>query len=301
MVAKIIIGKKIRGVLHYNENKVMEGQAELILASAFGGDIEQMNFNQKLQRFENLLMLKPKVKTNTLHITLNFDAAENLKDQKLQQIAVSYMDKIGFGDQPFLVYRHHDAAHHHIHVVTTSIQANGEPISLHNIGRIHSEKARKEIEQEFMLVKAQGKKFKPAPGIKVIELKKALYGKVPTKRAISNTVNAVTSNYNFTSLAEFNALLKQFNVIADRGAEDTEMHRKRRLIYSLLDEHGDKVGVPIKLSALYSKPTLEWLEKEFEVHQHNSLPLKTSLKNIIDIVLKSGTISSTQDFAKAWD
>ena len=100
MVAKIITGKSLRGALHYNENKVLEGKAELILASGFAGDIERMNFNQKLQRFENLLMLKPNVKTNTLHISLNFDSAEKITDETLQKIAVTYREKIGFGDQP---------------------------------------------------------------------------------------------------------------------------------------------------------------------------------------------------------
>ena len=299
MVAKIIIGKKIRGVLHYNENKVSEGSAQLILASAFGGEIEQMDFNQKLQRFENLLMLKPKVKTNTLHISLNFDAAEKLKDDALQQIAIAYMDKIGFGDQPFLVYRHHDAAHHHIHLVTTNIQSTGEPISLHNIGRIQSEKARKEIEQEFGLVQAQSKNFKPEPGVRPVDLQKALYGKIPTKRAISNTVNAVTRDYKFSSLAEFNAILNQFNVVADRGTEDTEMFQKRGLIYSLLDQKGEKTGVPIKSSTLYSKPTLPWLEQEFEKHRQNKMPLKVDLRNAVDRVLEPGTLVTAQAFGKA--
>jgi len=248
MVAKIITGKKLRGALHYNENKVVEGQAELILASAFAGDIDKMNFHQKLQRFENLMQLKPNVKTNTLHISLNFDSAEKLDDEKLQQIAITYMEKIGFGDQPFLAYRHYDAAHHHIHLVTTNIQATGESISLHNIGRLQSEKARKEIETEFNLVKAQGKQYKPEPAIQPIDLQKALYGKTPTKRAISNTVNAVISTYKFTSVPELNAILKQFNVVADRGAVDTAMFQKKGLVYSLLDTNGNKIGVPIKSS-----------------------------------------------------
>src|ERR1700744_1579915 len=215
MVAKIITGKKLRGALHYNENKVTEGQAELILSSGFAGDIEKMNFHQKLQRFENLLMLKPSVKTNTLHISLNFDSVEKLDDETLQKIAITYMEKIGFGDQPYLAYRHHDAAHDHIHIVTTNIQANGEAISLHNIGWLKSKKAREEIEVEFNLVKAKGKSYKPESGIKPIDLEKALYGKTPTKRAISNTVNAVINNYKYTSVAELNTILNQFNVIAD--------------------------------------------------------------------------------------
>jgi len=285
MVAKIVTGKKLRGALHYNESKVMEGTAELILASGFAGDIEQMNFNQKLQRFENLLMLNPKVKTNTLHISLNFDAAEELGDQTLQRIALAYMDKIGFGDQPFIAYRHHDAAHDHIHLVTTNIQRDGKPIDLHNIGCIRSENARKEIETEFKLIRAQSKRYKPEPAIKPIDVSKALYGRLPTKRAISNTVNAVINSYQFSSLPELNAVLKQFNVVADRGGADTEMFRRGGLVYCLLDEQGNKVGVPIKSSSLYTKPTLQWLKAQFPKHHANKLVHKSALKATIDKVI----------------
>ena len=289
MVAKIITGKKLRGALHYNENKVAEGQAALILASGFAGDIEKMNFHQKLQRFENLLMLKPSVKTNTLHISLNFDSIEKLNDDTLQKIAITYMEKIGFGDQPYLAYRHHDTAHDHIHIVTTNIQANGEAINLHNIGWLKSKKAREEIEVEFNLVKAKGKQYKPEPAIKPVDLEKALYGKTPTKRAISNTVNAVINSYRYTSVAELNAILKQFNVIADRGTEDTVMFQKKGLIYSLLDKKGNKVGVPIKSSALYTKPTLAYLEKQFAQHKESRLEYRPDVKARIDKVLKTGS------------
>jgi hypothetical protein len=179
MVAKISIGKSIRAMLHYNENKVNEAEASLILASGFAGDIEQMNFNQKLNRFNHLLQLKPNVKTNALHISLNFHSSEALSNYKLQQIASSYMDKIGFGDQPFLVYRHEDAAHSHVHIVTTNITPQGERIDLHDIGRKMSEPARKAIEEEYNLVKAESKDLKQFPVIKKANLEKAKYGRLP--------------------------------------------------------------------------------------------------------------------------
>jgi hypothetical protein len=71
MVAKIINGKSIRGMLHYNENKVSEDKAHLIMANGFGADIENLIFHNKLQRFDNLTMLNEKVKTNALHICLS--------------------------------------------------------------------------------------------------------------------------------------------------------------------------------------------------------------------------------------
>lgn len=282
MVAKIVIGKSIRGILHYNEHKVAVGEAKLILASGFAGDTEHMSFNNKLRRFEHLTSLKPSVKTNALHITLNFDASEKIDNAKMQQIALAYMERVGFGDQPFLVYRHNDVAHQHLHIATTSIQRNGIPIDLHNIGRDISEPARKAIEKEFDLVVAESRKYKPEPGIKPMDPEKIIYGYIPTKRAISNIVTAVMNTYKFTSLAEYNTVLKQFNVIADRGKEENEMFQKKGLIYFLLDKQGNKIGVPIKASTFYSKPTLRNLEKKFEKNQEKRKPYKNSLVTRID-------------------
>ncbi len=64
------------------------------------------------------------------------------------------MTGIGFGEQPYLVYQHHDSGHAHIHIVTTNIKGDGKRISLHNLGKQLSEKTRREIENEFKLIKA---------------------------------------------------------------------------------------------------------------------------------------------------
>lgn len=281
-------------MLHYNEHKINEGEAILILASGFAGDIGKMNFNQKLHRFEHLTELKPTVKTNAVHISLNFHSSEDIAVPKLQQIAAAYMDKIGFGDQPFLVYRHDDAAHTHVHIVTTSITAQGSSIDLHNIGVKLSEPARKAIEQDFNLIRAESKAFKQEAGIKPIDPSKVSYGKLPTKRAINNVVTAVTRDYKYTSLAELNAVLKGFNVVAQRGEEHTPMFQNKGLMFSLLDADGKTIGVPIKSSAFYAKPTLRNLEKKFGRNTEKRKPHKESLKQRIDLVLNSGKALNKQ-------
>jgi hypothetical protein len=191
------------------------------------------------------------------------------------------MEKIGFKDQPFLVYQHNDAAHPHMHIVTTNIRLNGERICLKNIGRNQSEKARKEIEIEFKLIKAQGRKVATDP-IKAADLLRAEYGKSETKRAISNIVNAVTRSYRFTSIHELNAVLKQYNVIADRGKEGTLIHSKNGLRYSLIAKDGNPVGVPIKASSIYGQPTLAKLNERFSLNELLRQPHKERVKNAID-------------------
>src|SRR5690606_1623886 len=127
-----------------------------ILANGFAQDAGTMTVRQKYERFARLTNLRPRVKTNALHISLNFDPRESPSKELLQQVAMSYMRKIGFDDQPFLVYRHKDAGHPHIHIVTTLIRSNSKRINIHNIGKSRSEPARKAIEKEFKLLPADG-------------------------------------------------------------------------------------------------------------------------------------------------
>ena len=286
MVAKITIPKSIEAALNYNEKKVQKGSAECLYAGNYLSDAQHMNFYQKLNGFEMLNSLNERATTKTLHVSLNFDPSEKLSNNKLVEVANVYMDKIGFGQQPFLVYKHEDAGHPHIHIVSTTIKEDGSRINTHNIGRNQSEKARKEIEELYGLVKAELQQRLVKPGIKPVDIEKAVYGKHETKRGISNVVGAVFSQYKFTSLPEFNASLKQFNVIADRGKEEGRIYKNRGLMFRILDANGNKVGVPIKASAIGCKPTLDNLEKKFIVNESARELLKQRTKNMIDECLQ---------------
>jgi hypothetical protein len=281
MVAKITSPQGIKRVLNYNEKKVQKGQAVCNFAGNFLIELGKMNFHHKLQRFENLISLNERAKkTNTLHISLNFHPSEKLDTETLSRISESYMDKIGFGSQPFLVYEHKDAGHPHIHIVTTSIEASGKRIDTFNIGRLKSEQARKEIELEFGLIKALGRN---QVQIHKIEAARIEYGKSETKRSITNILDRVINQYNFNSLASFNAVLKTFNVVADRGKEGGRIHKFNGLIYHILDQNGNKIGVPVKASSIYSKPTLENLDKKFKKNHANRISGRQRLKITLDL------------------
>ena len=288
MVAVIHTGRTLRAVLNYNEQKLNQRQAQCILAVNYPKDADHLNFYQKLNRLIQQAALNQNVKRNSLHISLNFDPSEKLETEKLKQVAEAYMTKIGFSEQPFLVYSHHDVGHPHIHIVTTNIQESGKRIELHNIGRNQSEKARKEIEREFKLVRADDHKLKQVYTIKPVQAIKISYGKSETRRAIANVLASVLDSYKYTSLPELNAVLGLFNVTASRGFEKSRTFEKGGLLYRVLDEKGEMVGVPIKASLLPGKPILTFLEKKFEENQKQRLPYKQRIKNAIDWSLKKG-------------
>ena len=288
MVAKITTQKSIEAALNYNEKKVQKGNAVCLHAANYLNEVQNMNFYQKLNGFERLNSLNDRATTKTLHVSLNFSPSEKLPGNKLIDIATVYMDKIGFSEQPFLVYKHGDAGHPHIHIVSTTIQQDGSRINTHNIGRNQSEKARKEIEQLYGLVKAERQQNLLQQKIKPVDIEKVLYGRHETKRSITNIVTAVFNQYKFASLQEFNAALKQFNVVADRGKEEGRVYKHRGLVYRILDGNGNKVGVPIKASSIGCKPILENIEKKFSINETAKEPLRQRTKNAIeDCLLKA--------------
>lgn len=283
MVAVIKTGSSLHRAFNYNEQKVKAGVAECIMAANYPKDLELLTLSNKLNRLLNQAALNENVTRNSVHISLNFDPSEKLSHDRLREIAGTYMQKIGFGEQPYLVYQHHDAGHPHIHLVTVKVRADGSRIDTQNIGRNQSEKARKEIEQSFGLVKAEDSKSRQTYELKPINTQKVQYGRSETKRAITQVLDAVLKNYKYTSLPELNAVLGQYHITADGGSEKSRVYQNQGLTYRILDEQGNKIGVPIKASDFYSKPTLKYLEERFQQNEAARHPHKARVKNAVDL------------------
>lgn len=285
MVARITFPKSASIALNYNVQKEQQGKAHCIGAKGILVPANALNFYEKLATLENRNNLNQRATTKTMHVSLNFSPIEEFSTGKLMEIANDYMRQLGFAEQPYFVYQHHDAGHPHIHILTTCIQADGTRINTHNIGRNQSEFARKYVEEKYQLEKAENHRLKNASGIIPFKMEKLEYGKSELRRGIANIVQAVYSTYNFTSLPEYNAILKQFNILADRGTEESFTYQKNGLVYRVLDTQGEKLGVPIKASALPGNPGLKNLAVRFEMNQKYRDPLKQKLRVLIDTAL----------------
>lgn len=283
-------------VLNYNEHKVRQKEAEILQAQNFLKDTRDLSFSDKTRWFERFTSLNERTKTNTLHVSLNFDPTEKLANEKMIEIANEYMKKIGFGEQPYLVYRHYDAGHPHLHILSTNIRSDGSRISMHNMGRSQSEKARKEIEIDFGLIKAQGKKSDNSFKLIPVSAQKVALGKSSVKRAISNVLGLVIDQYKYSSLPELNAVLQLYNVLADRGEKGSVMHEVGGLVYRVLDDKGNKISPPVKASSFYMKPILKNLQLKFIENEKSKQIYAKRLKTSIDYALLNKTYKGIQPF-----
>ncbi len=285
MVVKITMPRSLQRVLNYNEQKVKKGIAMCIGGDNFLGEANALNCYQKLVIFQRRFELNDRASTKVIHISLNFDPSESFGNKKLLDIASDYMQKIGFGGQPSLVYRHQDTLHPHVHIVSTTIRADGSRINTHNLGRNQSSKARREIEEEYRLVKAQSRKKVVIPLQVSAHIQKAQYGKGETRDTMSRIIQSVASSFNYTSLAEFNAALRLYNVTPDAGTESDNIDSRKGLHYYILTDSGQKTGVGIRANSLLGKPVTAWLEKRYEENKSSRHTFNARLKQTLDSVL----------------
>ena len=293
MVAVINTGHSIRSIFHYNENKVSLGKAECIGERNYPIDLADLTLDSKLKTLLKQLELNKNVTRNSVHISLNFDQSEKeFTNEKLMGIAKVYMEKIGFGSQPYLLYRHYDAGHPHIHIVSIKVKADGKRIDMQNIGKIQSENARREIEKDFNLVRAESKKISSDLGHIPSAIQKIQYGDSDSKKAISGVLNYIIPNYKFTTIGELNAVLNLYNLSAERGLEGSKLYKYKGLVYQILDQQKKPIGVPIKASSFYLKPTLKNLELRFEANKKFRIPHMKRIRNCIDFAfLKNDKMS----------
>ena len=124
MTANMIKGKGFGGALRYNLEKVDNGVAE-ILDSTFV-DITQKSIMKEMQMVK---MLRPNLQKHFYHTSINFPPSENLSSEKMKEIGREYLEESGFTQHQFIMFRHHDADHPHLHILVSRIGYDGSVLS----------------------------------------------------------------------------------------------------------------------------------------------------------------------------
>jgi len=247
MVAKISSGSSIFGALAYNQTKVDEHQGEVILTNRM---IEPRDGNYKvgicMRSFESYLIANQKTEKPILHISLNPDPKDVLTDEQYSEIAKEYMQKLGYGDQPYIVYKHEDIDRHHLHIVSVRVDENGKKLD-HNFEYRKSMEICRNLEQNYNLIPADKKDQQGELPIKRIQ-----YGEENLKAQIANVIRPLVKSYQFQSFGEYKAILSLYNIIVEEIKGGVEGKQYNGLVYSAIDNHGERIGKPFK-SSLFGK------------------------------------------------
>ena len=102
--------------------------------------------------------MNPRVTKAVGHIALSFskEDAPRLNNAVMAQIAWEYMECMGIKDTQYIIGRHFDKEHPHVHIAFNRIDNNGKTISDRN-DRFRSERICKELTKKYELHFAKGK------------------------------------------------------------------------------------------------------------------------------------------------
>ena len=243
MIAKISATENLGGTLGYNFKKVEKGEASILLAAElYQSKDGRYTMEDVIADMEALIPKKCRTKKMVFHCSLNPHPDEKLSNETLTQIAKEYMETLGYGKQPYIVFKHNDIAREHIHIVSLRVDSEGKKIN-DKFEKRRSKKITDALERKFGLI----------PGSKVSERTTTETPKVNVvqgniKEQVANTVRSAMKHYTFCSLGELNAILRKYNLAVEEVKTEYRGKRYDGLVYVPTDDKGNKVSTPIHAS-----------------------------------------------------
>jgi hypothetical protein len=289
MIAKISKSANLRGALTYNQDKVEENHAKIISANLIDNSID-CSMQDLLNSFEKRLKNKGRTKDFITHISLNPAPEDKIDDYTLSEIAEEYMERMGYADHPYIVYKHEDIDRHHLHIVTTDIMRNEKKIK-DSLERRRSKEITDDIEHKYRLGRSgirlgTTRDYKPQK----INHKQGKIG-----RQIKNVARHFMSDYDFGSISEFATALAPYNIELEQvNGEHSDGTTYKGLIYHATDKKGNRKSTPIKSSSLGKAMGEKTLQQKIATG-------KNTLKNKIKFGKTKRILRSAMRTAKSMD
>ena len=243
MIAKISATENLGGALGYNFKKVEKEEASILLAQGLYQNKEgTYTMAEVFADMQAVIPEKCRTKKMVFHCSLNPHPDEKLSDEILTQIAKEYMETLGYGKQPYIVFKHNDIAREHIHIVSLRVDNRGQKIN-----------DRFEKRRSKQITDALERKYSLIPSSKVTDREMKEVSKIDTtqgniKEQVASALRMVLKHYRFCSLGELNAILSAYNLIVEEIKTEFRGKKYDGLVYVPTDDKRGKVSTPINAS-----------------------------------------------------
>ncbi|WP_300804508.1 conjugal transfer protein MobB [uncultured Duncaniella sp.] len=281
MVAKISIGNSLYGALTYNGEKINKEKGRLLDTNKIYNDGSgTVNIHRAYEDFMRWIPTSSRTERPMMHISLNPHPDDHLSDTDFTRLAHEYMEKMGFAEMPYMIYKHEDIDRHHVHIVALRVGTDGRCITDRN-NFYKNKKVCRELEQKYGLKVAEREKITPDMPIRKIDPEGDI------KRQVANTVKMVGMRYKFQTIGEYNAVLSLFNVrcdVADGRVNGREYHG---LVYFATDADGNTIATPFKASRLGKFAGRDAIEGRFE-RAKDKIDIAPTKRKVADALAQSG-------------
>ena len=262
MVANIRSGASPGGALRYNKEKLDKDEAEVLFWQKMLEPFDKygrMDVDACMDSFRPYLEANRRTTSTVFHASLNPSPEDRLTDEQLREIAQEYMQKMGYGDQPYIVFKHKDIDREHLHVVSLRVDEQGRKLP-HDFEARRSMEILRDLECKYGLQPSvKGQELTDREG-----LRKVNYPEGNVKQQISSVVRSCLRNYKCSSYGEFRTLLDRFNVSVEERTGTIGGRNYAGIIYGALTDDGYGIGTPIKSSRIGKDVGYKALQKYYE-------------------------------------
>lgn len=263
MVARITSGATPAGALHYNKSKIDRSEASFLACCNTPLQMPQdghFDIREAMQCFEPYLRANKRTKMPVFHVSLNPAPEDRLTDAELRQIAQEYMEGMGYGEQPYFIFKHEDIDRSHLHIVSLRIGLDGRKLP-HDFEARRSMALLRELEDKYHLRPAlkgedEQQAFHP--------IRKVRYREGNIKQQISSQVRSMLHGYLCPSFGELRTLLEGLNVSIEEQRGTIRDRDYAGILYGALDDRGERVGVPIKASRIGRDVGFKAMERYYD-------------------------------------
>ena len=246
-----------------------------------------------VQAFEPYIALNSHVRKPVIHISLNPSPKDILSKEQMTVLAQEFMEKFGYGDQPYIVWLHEDITRKHMHIVSVRINEQGEKID-HNREAIRAQNICQEMEVKYGLHPTLGEHSER----ELLSLQKVDYPKGDVKAQVKHTARTLLECYNCHSLAEYNTLLNLYNVTVYEVRGNVDGKEYHGIMYGALDDDGQQAGTPFKSSKFGKVFGYEALQKKFAATAEKVKRSSLAERTRQEIVKAMQDISTKEAFAR---
>ena len=256
MVANIRSGATPGGALRYNKEKVDRDEAEVLFWQKMLEPFDKhgrMDVDACMESFRPYLEANRRTTNTVFHASLNPSPEDKLTDDQFRDIAQEYMERMGYGNQPYIVFKHKDISREHLHIVSLRVDELGRKISDSH-----------EYDRSMSVLRELERKYDLRPSIKGEEqtntpdLRKVNYKAGNVKQQVSSVVRSCLRNYKYSSYGEFRTLLELFNISVEERTGTID----GRNYAGVIDGYG--TGTPIKSSKIGKDVGYKALQRYYE-------------------------------------
>ncbi len=272
-------GNNLYGLLAYAMKNSDREKAVLISGNkvVFSAGAHPDNIRMVMESFRPYLDANRRTKYPVFHCSLNPHPDDKLDDLQLAVIAEDFMKEMGYGRQPFVVFKHSENGRDHLHLISVRVDETGKKLPHFKEGE-KAGKIAERLEMKYGLIPARGRKEQ-----KVLPVANRVnYESGDIKRQIKSVLFQVFENFSFQSYGELNTLLGLYGVRIEHisGAVDGRLYEG--VVYTVFDNNGKQAGPPFKSSLLGSSRLfgVSAIEKKFGYGKQKFTEEKTRIEQI---------------------